>query len=117
MSPLIPAFSAIRRQKIPDARAAITNGVQQDLLHRVIEPPDCLGLQPAGHSIGMKSGAIQDFIRIDVADPGNDLLMHEQGFEAAAAPHHQLSKLFPRDGQRVTSEALVAKPLQPGEVE
>src|SRR6266508_6584614 len=75
--PVVP-LGPVRRQKIPDAGAAGLDRFREDLLHAVIQPFDRGKLQPARRPIGMEPGAVQDFIRIDVTDPGERLLVHEQ---------------------------------------
>src|SRR6266540_6295307 len=75
--PVVP-LGPVRRQKIPDAGAAGLDRFREDFLHAVVQPLDRGKLQPACRPIGMEPGAVQDFIRIDVDDAGDRLLVHEQ---------------------------------------
>src|SRR5437879_6444720 len=93
--PIVP-LRPIRRQEIADAGASIRDGLAQDISHRVVEAPDGPDLQAARHPIGMQATAIQYLIRIDVADTGDDLLLHEQGLEAPAPARPHRPEALPR---------------------
>jgi hypothetical protein len=53
----------------------------------------------------MQSSAKQNLVCIDIPDARNDLLMHQQGFEAPAPTLQHPGEFFPSDGQGVVPEA------------
>ena len=65
----------------------------------------------------MEAGPEQYFIRIDVTDPGNGLLMHEQRFESAPARRHQLYELLASHAQRFVPESPADVVLEAGSIE
>src|SRR5207249_10661171 len=106
MPPLISAAAPVRGYEIPDAGATRAEGLGQHRPHSLVEPPDGPITQPAGSPIRMQAGAVQDFVRVDVADPGNHLLMTQQGLHSASAPLDHLPEALPGDDGRAGSKPL-----------
>jgi hypothetical protein len=52
----------------------------------------------------VQSSTKQNLVRIDISDTRNDLLMHQQGFEAPAPTLQYPGEFFPSDGQGVVPE-------------
>ena len=65
----------------------------------------------------MQAGPVQDLIRIDVADPGDELLMHKQGLEAPAPARHHRPEVLPGHRQRIAPEPPRGKARQARPVE
>jgi len=114
---LISPSAPVRRHEIPDAGATRTDGLGQHRPHRLVEPPDGPITQPAGSPIRMQASAIQNFVRVDVADPGNHLLMHQQGLHTASAILDHLPEALPGDGERIASKPPGGKPFEEGTVQ
>ena len=47
----------------------------------------------------------KNLIRVDIPDPGNDLLMHQEGFESATSRLQQFHKVLLRRGERIQAKS------------
>lgn len=57
--------------------------------------------QSADLNMRVQTGAKENFIRIDIPDPGDDLLMHQERFEPATSCLQQSHKTLLRRGERI----------------
>jgi hypothetical protein len=102
---LVAAFRPIWCEEIPDTGSATGDRGLKDRLHRVIQLVPCGLTEATDLSIRVQSGTKQNLVRVDIPDARNDLLMHQQGFEAPAPTLQHPDEFFPSDGQRVVPEA------------
>lgn len=97
-------LASIGREEIPDTRAATG---YRFLKHVACHTEKLLDLgdgEATGSGVGMEAGAKQNLIGIDVPDPCDHLLMHEEGLEPPGATLHDSKKLLPSDRQRIAAE-------------
>src|SRR5688572_720109 len=80
MAPLVSTFCAIRCIEVLDARSPQGNCLVQHHLHRVVERAYCRPAQPTHITVRMESGVKENFVRVNVPNPCNHLLMHQQWF-------------------------------------
>ena len=66
-------------------RAAGLDRLGQGLVDRPVQSADLPGGQGRGDAIGPQSGEVQRLVAVDVADPGDDVLVEQQGLELAVA--------------------------------
>ena len=78
----------------------------QRLDHRAIEPSDLLARQRVAHAVPAQSGAEEDLVAVDVADAGEELLVHQQALELHVLRRDQATEVVPRHGvlERVDAE-------------
>ena len=57
----------------------------KDLTHDRVELFRFRPREPTDREIGVKAGAEENFIRIDVPDPRDHLLVHQEGFDPATS--------------------------------
>lgn len=113
MSLLVPSLCSIRGKEIPHAGAPISDSLFQHFPHGSIQPLGGRPAQPVGRSIGVKAGTKQDFVRIDVADAGNHLLVHQKRLEPPAASVQETNELFLRHVQRIEAKPPGDEAVQP----
>ena len=70
-------LASIRCEEISNARAATRNGFLKHFFGHLEEVLDFGNGEATGFGIGVKPGAEQDFVRINVSDPCDHLLVHE----------------------------------------
>lgn len=109
---LVAAFGPIWCEEIPDTGSATGDRRLQDRLHRVIELESRGLTEATDFSIRVQSSAKQNLVRIDIPDARNDLLMHQQGFEAPATALQHSDEFFPSDGQGVVPKPTGHIPIE-----
>src|SRR5687768_2847211 len=67
----------------------------QRLPHRPVESPYFLGGERVGAAVVAKSGGEEDLVRVDVADAGDELLVHQQRLQLGVFRVEQLAKVSP----------------------
>lgn len=97
MALFVLPFCSIRGKKIPHARTATGNRAVKHLSSYKEKPFDSGGRKTISRDIGVQSCAKENLIRIDVPDPGNSLLVHEQWFQPAPPTLDEPIKVFQRD--------------------
>ena len=70
-------LASIRCKEISNTRAATRNGFLKHFFGDVKEDVDVGNGEATGDGIGVKAGAEQDLVRINVSDPCDHLLVHE----------------------------------------
>jgi hypothetical protein len=104
MALFVSPFCSIRGKKIPHARTAAGNRAVKHLLSYKEKPFNSGGRKTISRDIGVQSCAKENLIRIDVPNPGNSLLVHEQWFQPAPPTLDEPTKIFQRDRQGITAE-------------
>lgn len=56
----------------------------KDLAHDPVELFNSAHRQSADLGMGMQTGSEENLIRVDISDTGDDLLVHQEGFEPAS---------------------------------
>lgn len=110
---LVLPFCSIRGKEIPHAGTPIPDSLFQHFPHRSVQSLGGRPAQPVGGSIRMKAGTKQDFVRIDVADAGNHLLVHQKRLEPPAASAQKTDELFLRHVQRIEAKPPGDEAVQP----
>ena len=57
--------------------------------------------EPGGRALGVDAGAVEHLVGVDVADPREDLLIHQRRLDAARGPRQPLGELVAADLQGV----------------
>lgn len=91
---LVTTFGAVRRKEISDARPAAVDGVQEHLSHRVVQEIDHLPPHATRDPMWMQAGSEQNFVGVNVPDPGDRLLLHQQRFQTSPARPNEPRKVF-----------------------
>jgi len=112
MTNFILALRPIGGEIVPDAGSSAVNRLAQNRLHDAVQALHGAGCQAAGDGIRMNTGAEQDFVRVDVPDTGDGLLMHQQRLEPAAAAKKPC-EFLPRHTERIAPEAPGRIPAKP----
>ena len=94
MALFVSPFCSIRGKEIPHARTAAGNRAVKHLSNYKEKPFDPGGRKTISRDIGVQSRAKEDFIRIDVPNPGNSLLVHEQWFQPGPPTLEEPIKIF-----------------------
>jgi hypothetical protein len=81
MPPLVLPLCSIRGEEIPDARPATSDRFMEDLTHGVVEAFNPAHRKSADLNMRVQTGPKENFIRVDIPDPGDNLLMHQERFE------------------------------------
>jgi hypothetical protein len=105
MALFVLPFCSIWSKKIPHARTAAGNRAVKHLSSYKEKPFDSGGRKTISWNIGVQSRTKEDLIRIDVPNPGNSLLVHEQRFQPAPPVLEEPTKIFQRDRQGVVTES------------
>ncbi len=66
----------------------------EDLTHDLVELFNPGRRKPAGLNMRVQTGSKENLIRVDIPDPGDDLLMHQEGFEPATSLLQQSHKVL-----------------------
>ncbi len=71
----VHTLGPIRREEVTHSGPSLDNCLCEYRAHRVVQASDRPGLQPIGFPVRVQPCPIEDLIGIDVADPGNHLLV------------------------------------------
>jgi hypothetical protein len=77
---------AIPAHVITNTGAALFDGTIQDCPNGAAKPIGFMSMHRFPLSIRMKPSLKQRFVRIDIADPGQDTLVQQDGLEASPSP-------------------------------
>lgn len=85
--------------------------------HDLVELFKLTHRQPTDLSMWVQTGSKENLIRVDIADPGDDLLMHQERFEPATSRLQQFHKVLLRRGERIQSKSageisIKSRPIQ-----
>src|SRR3954469_1088935 len=101
--------------------APVLDAVLEDLHHRPVQAAHLLGPQLVAHVVVAEPGVVEDLVGVDVADPGDELLVHQRGLELHVPLRDQLAEVVPahRALERVETEVgelvhLVLDAVEPG---
>src|SRR5437764_5600468 len=94
---------------VGERRAAVLHRFLQCLDHRAIEPSDLLARERVAHAVPAQSGAEEDLVAVDVADAGEELLVHEQALELDVRRGGERGGVVRRDGGRERVDAEVGE--------
>ncbi len=108
MAALILAFCAVRCKEILDARSTAGNRLSQHCLHSVIESDNHRLAQLTCHAVRMESRAKEHFVRVNISDSCDHLLMHQQRLQPSTSGFHQTDKLIARHREGIDPEAASA---------
>lgn len=75
------SLGSIGSKKIADARPSCENRLFKNLSRDLVETFDLWHGQAIDLSIWVVSGPKENLVRVNVPDPGNNLLMHEERFQ------------------------------------
>ena len=87
-------LSAVRIHVVRDRGAATFNRFGQHRDNRFVQAAQALPAQTARDRLGMNSRAEQGFIRVDVADTAQEVLVEEQGLDGRFAPARAAKELL-----------------------
>ncbi len=79
------AFETFSIPVIADGGSFAPDGLLEDRSHRPVKPAKIKKTQPAGFGLGVDSGGKEDFVGVDIADPGDHRLIEKKRLEPAAA--------------------------------
>jgi len=85
MKLLVSTFAPVGGEEIAYAGSPAGNGFFQNRLHRLIQLRPRRLTNPRCRSVRMKPDPKQNLVRIDIADPGDHLLVHQERLESAAS--------------------------------
>jgi hypothetical protein len=117
MSALVLSLCPIRRKIVPDTGPSHGDGLTQYLHHDSIELHHRLLSELIRRLIRVNPGTEENFIRINIPDARNHLLVHKQGFEPASRGDEQPQKLFKANREGIVPEPAGRIPIQPFLVE
>lgn len=86
------SFRSIGSTKVSYGRTTGGDGFLQNRLHGVIEPLTGWGAQAIAVSLRVNSGAEQDFIGVNVSNPGQAMLIKKEGLQPAPAALDELDE-------------------------
>ena len=66
----------------------------EDLTHNLVELFNLAHRKSAGLNMRVQTGPKENLIRVDIPDPGDDLLMHQKRFEPATSLLQQSHKVL-----------------------
>ena len=89
---------------IGDGGAAPLNGELQNFPYSLIKSEGALPGQPGGPNSRMNACVKESFIRIDVADPAQKMLVQQKTLQHGAPGAKELKKVCKRNLQRVRSQ-------------
>src|SRR6478609_9588325 len=105
---LVPALLAeqVHVLLVGERRPAVLDAVLEHLDHGAVQAPHLLGAQLVAHAVVAQPGVMEDLVGVDVADAGDELLVHEPGLQLHVALGHQLAEVVPAHGalERVEAE-------------
>jgi hypothetical protein len=89
---------------IRDRRAPGTNGFGQDFLDFAVQTQQLLLRQIRGDARGMKAGAKEAFVRVNVANASQNRLIEKQSLEPCPPPSKRFTKFIRGDLERFPPE-------------
>jgi hypothetical protein len=90
---------------VTEARALKIHCAVENLFHGPMKASGGSRGKPSGPGKWMDAGLEERLVRIDIAQPGEDLLVHQPALDGPVAAMKGLAELFPRDFARVGTEA------------
>ena len=75
--------------------APVADRLLQHLLHRPVEAADLGVRQRVAPPVRVEPGEVEDFVRVDVADPGHEPLVHQQRLPLHPVPGQELREVLP----------------------
>ena len=96
--------AALNVDVVAEAGALKLDRALQDLLHRPVQATGSLGGEPARLGQGMNPRFEERFVRVDVAETGEDLLVEQPAFDRAATSPRGVEELLFRDLRRIRPE-------------
>jgi hypothetical protein len=104
MTVFVLTFRAVRRKEIFDTGSATGNCLTQHRLYRVIESDDRAPTQSIHFTVRMESGTKENFVRVNIPNPGNHLLMHQQWLQPTTPGSHEMDKFIARHREGIDPE-------------
>ena len=108
---------AVWSKEILDAGATTGNRLAQHRLHRFIKFTDRCLTQPIHFTVWMELGAKEDFVRVNIPNPRDHLLMHQQRLQPAAPGLHETDEFIARHRERIDPKAASAVTIEAGLIE
>src|SRR5215469_18757576 len=105
MMPLIISRQSFGVKKIGDRRPAQCNRPAQNLLERSVKFPQLHLVQPGPQLRRMDLRLPQAFVRVDVADAPQHMLVQQERLDSCPAPMNRLGELLEPRLQRIHPEA------------
>jgi len=89
----------------------------ENLRHDLVELFNLSHRQSADLNMRVQTGSKENLIRVDIPDPGDDLLMHQERFEPATSRLQQFHKVLLRHGKRIQAKStgkisIKSRPIQ-----
>ena len=84
---------------VAEGAAAVVDGAVQDFFDRPRKAADLLTAEAVGGSSRVDAGIEQGFIRVDVADAGEEFLIEQRGFDGAPRLFQQRGECFWGEGE------------------
>src|SRR5436190_8944058 len=81
---------------VGERRAAVLHRFLERLHHRPVQPAHFLRGERVAHAVPAQTGAPQDLVAVDVADAGDELLVHEQRLELRLTLGEHAPEVLPR---------------------
>ena len=85
----------------------------EDLAHDLVELFNPARRQSADLNMRVQTGSKENLIRVDIPDPGDDLLMHQKGFEPATSLLQESHNVLLRGGERIQTKSTGEIPIEP----
>ena len=117
MTVFVLTFRTVRRKEIFDAGSATGNRLTQHRLHGVIESDYRAPTQTTHFTVRMESGTKENFVRVNIPNPGNHLLMHQQWFQSTTPGSHEMDKFIARHCEGIDPKATGTIGVEPYPVE
>src|SRR5438034_6974804 len=105
MAAFVSAFCAIRCIEILDAGSATGNRLSKHRLHGAMERDNRSSAQPIHLTVRMEPGTKENFVRVNIPNPCDHLLMHQQGLQASTPGLHVTDELIARHREGIDPEA------------
>ena len=81
---------------VGERRTAVLHRFLQRLHHRPVEPPHLLRGERVAHAVPSEPRAPEDLVAVDVADAGDELLVHQQRLQLGVALREHRPEVLPR---------------------
>lgn len=117
MTVFVLTFRTVRGKEIFDAGSATGNRLTQHRLHGVIESGYRRPAQLTHFTVRMESGTKENFVRVNIPNPGNHLLMHQQWFQPTTPGSYEMDKFIARHCERIDPKATGSIGIEPYPVE
>jgi len=117
MTVFVLTFHTVRREEIFDAGSATGNRLTQHRLYRVIESGYRSPAKLTHFPVRMESGTKENFVRVNIPNPGNHLLVHQQWFQPTTPGSHEMDKFIARHREGIEPEATGTIGVKPYPVE